>query len=93
MILDPSGSKSYSVGREVEQIQTEIMTNGPVEAAFTVYADFPTYKSGKQSKHIQNLGTFPLHKMMLFVCTQKWLYVMGDKFTVRCNYRTIDQEM
>jgi len=22
------------------------MTNGPVEAAFTVYADFPTYKSG-----------------------------------------------
>ena len=40
------GLKSYSVGREVEQIQTEIMTNGPVEAAFTVYADFPTYKSG-----------------------------------------------
>jgi len=25
---------------------TEIMTNGPVEGAFTVYADFPTYKSG-----------------------------------------------
>ena len=24
----------------------EIMTNGPVEAGFTVYADFPTYKSG-----------------------------------------------
>lgn len=22
------------------------MTNGPVEAAFTVYADFPSYKSG-----------------------------------------------
>lgn len=22
------------------------MTHGPVEAAFTVYADFPTYKSG-----------------------------------------------
>jgi len=30
----------------VSQIQTEIMTNGPVEAAFTVYADFPSYKSG-----------------------------------------------
>ncbi|XP_045180945.2 cathepsin B-like isoform X2 [Mercenaria mercenaria] len=30
----------------VEKIMTEIMTNGPVEAAFTVYADFPTYKSG-----------------------------------------------
>jgi len=25
---------------------TEIYTNGPVEAAFDVYADFPTYKSG-----------------------------------------------
>ena len=24
----------------------EIQTNGPVEAAFTVYADFPNYKSG-----------------------------------------------
>lgn len=25
---------------------TEIMTNGPVEAAFTVYSDFMSYKSG-----------------------------------------------
>jgi cathepsin B len=39
----------YSVGGwidNVEKIQTEIMTNGPVEAAFTVYADFLQYKSG-----------------------------------------------
>lgn len=40
------GEKSYGVSSDVEQIQTEIMTNGPVEGAFTVYADFPTYKSG-----------------------------------------------
>ncbi len=40
------GKKAYSVHRSVSAIQTEIMTNGPVEAAFTVYADFPTYKSG-----------------------------------------------
>ena len=26
--------------------QAELMKNGPVEAAFTVYADFPNYKSG-----------------------------------------------
>ncbi|KAH3896885.1 hypothetical protein DPMN_021069 [Dreissena polymorpha] len=33
------------------------MTNGPVEAAFTVYADFPTYKSGVyQHKSGQMLG-------------------------------------
>ena len=30
----------------VEKIQMEIITNGPVEAAFTVYSDFPSYKSG-----------------------------------------------
>jgi len=40
------GSSAYSVSSNVEQIQHEIMTNGPVEGAFTVYADFPTYKSG-----------------------------------------------
>jgi C1A family cysteine protease len=41
-----SGKTHYSVSYKVEQIQTELMTNGPVEGAFTVYADFPTYKSG-----------------------------------------------
>jgi cathepsin B len=40
------GSKAYSVRANVAQIQTEIMTNGPVEGAFTVYADFVNYKSG-----------------------------------------------
>lgn len=36
---------SYGV-RGVEQIQAEILKNGPVSCAFTVYEDFPTYKSG-----------------------------------------------
>ncbi|XP_072042247.1 cathepsin B-like [Amphiura filiformis] len=40
------GSSSYSVRDDVEQIQQEISTNGPVEGAFTVYSDFVTYKSG-----------------------------------------------
>eukprot|EP00698_Gefionella_okellyi_P005029 TRINITY_DN14624_c0_g1_i1.p1 TRINITY_DN14624_c0_g1~~TRINITY_DN14624_c0_g1_i1.p1 ORF type:complete len:368 (-),score=55.94 TRINITY_DN14624_c0_g1_i1:78-1103(-) len=40
------GKSSYGVSSSVSQIQTEIMTNGPVEGAFSVYADFPTYKSG-----------------------------------------------
>ena len=30
------------------KIQTEIMTNGPVEAAFDVYSDFLNYKSGEE---------------------------------------------
>jgi len=40
------GASTYHVQESVSQIQQEIMTNGPVEGAFTVYADFPTYKSG-----------------------------------------------
>ena len=40
------GEDSYSISRDEEQIMTEIMKNGPVEADFTVYADFPNYKSG-----------------------------------------------
>lgn len=42
-----TGKTSYSVLANVEQIQTEISTNGPVEGAFTVYEDFVLYKSGK----------------------------------------------
>ncbi|GAB6022479.1 hypothetical protein CHUAL_006589 [Chamberlinius hualienensis] len=40
------GAKSYSIRSEPTQIQTEIMTNGPVEVDFTVYEDFLSYKSG-----------------------------------------------
>lgn len=40
------GASSYTIGSSDAAIQTEIMTHGPVEAAFTVYSDFPTYRSG-----------------------------------------------
>ena len=40
------GQKSYSIKRDVNQIQLELINNGPVEAAFTVFEDFPNYKSG-----------------------------------------------
>lgn len=40
------GASTYSVRSNEKQIETEIYNNGPVEAAFTVYADFLTYKSG-----------------------------------------------
>jgi len=40
------GVTSFRVSNNVAAIQTELMTNGPVEVAFTVYADFPSYKSG-----------------------------------------------
>jgi len=40
------GKSHYSVDSNQEAIMEEIMTNGPVEGAFSVYADFPNYKSG-----------------------------------------------
>lgn len=40
------GKTSYSVPSDEEQIQNEITKNGPVEGAFTVYEDFPLYKTG-----------------------------------------------
>mmetsp|Transcript_14119 Transcript_14119/g.17116 ORF Transcript_14119/g.17116 Transcript_14119/m.17116 type:complete len:380 (+) Transcript_14119:94-1233(+) len=41
--------KSFSVNG-VENIMKEIMTNGPVTGAFSVYSDFPTYQSGVYTK-------------------------------------------
>jgi cathepsin B len=41
-----TGESAYSVPADADKIATEIMTNGPVEGAFTVYSDFVTYKSG-----------------------------------------------
>jgi len=37
---------AYSIRENENAIMTEIYKNGSVEAAFTVYSDFPTYKSG-----------------------------------------------
>eukprot|EP01064_Diplonema_japonicum_P003806 TRINITY_DN124_c0_g1_i1.p1 TRINITY_DN124_c0_g1~~TRINITY_DN124_c0_g1_i1.p1 ORF type:complete len:334 (+),score=114.05 TRINITY_DN124_c0_g1_i1:48-1049(+) len=39
------GKTAYSV-RGVQDIMTELYTKGPLAVAFTVYADFPAYKSG-----------------------------------------------
>jgi cathepsin B len=41
-----SGSRAYSIENDVEKIKHELMTNGPVEGAFTVFEDFLQYKSG-----------------------------------------------
>jgi cathepsin B len=40
------GDKVYTVRSHEDQIKMEMMKNGPVQTAFTVYADFPNYKSG-----------------------------------------------
>jgi len=40
------GKTAYSVEADVEAIQTELMTNGPVEVAMSVYEDLLLYKKG-----------------------------------------------
>lgn len=37
---------SYGVSSDDQSIMTEIMTNGPIQAAFDVYSDFANYKTG-----------------------------------------------
>lgn len=41
------GKSGYRVPNNEQQIQTEILMNGPVVAGFDVYSDFIHYKSGK----------------------------------------------
>lgn len=40
------GQSGYRLHANEDAIKTELFTNGPVEVAFTVYGDFPSYKSG-----------------------------------------------
>lgn len=40
------GKSSYSISRNQDHIRQDILENGPVEGAFTVYEDFVNYKSG-----------------------------------------------
>ncbi|MCP9263194.1 Cathepsin B [Dirofilaria immitis] len=40
------GKQAYSVGNDVESIQKEIMTMGPVEVSFEVHTDFLNYAGG-----------------------------------------------
>ncbi|XP_066980953.1 cathepsin B-like [Macrobrachium rosenbergii] len=52
------GSYVYTFDRQEQDMQYDIMTNGPVEASFNVYNDFLSYKSGvyKHTSGILPLG-------------------------------------
>jgi len=39
-------ASAYSISSNIDDIQAEMFTNGPVQASFDVYADFVHYKSG-----------------------------------------------
>jgi cathepsin B len=82
------GLSVYSVPSAVEQIQLEIMNHGPVEGAFSVYADFPTYKSGVY-KHetggllgghaIKILGWGVENGTPYWLCANSWNESWGDQ--------------
>lgn len=82
------GQKSYSVSNDVDQIQTEIQKNGPVEGAFTVYSDFVTYKSGVYQHHsgdvlgghaIRILGWGEENGVPYWLVANSWNPDWGDK--------------
>ena len=57
-LQDKTFGTSYTVPNRETAIQQEIYSHGPVSAAFTVYSDFPTYKSGvyKRTRGATALG-------------------------------------
>ena len=82
------GASAYSVGSDVARIQTEIMTNGPVEGGFTVYADFPSYKSGVYKRTsrrvlgghaIKIIGWGEENSMPYWLIANSWNPDWGDK--------------
>ena len=68
------GAKAYGISNNVAAIQTEIKTNGPVEASMTVYGDFEHYKSGVY-KHVsqQVLGGHVNNKLII-ICNDFIFY-------------------
>ncbi|KAK7058725.1 hypothetical protein SK128_008123 [Halocaridina rubra] len=81
------GSKHYSVANDETQIKFDIMKNGPVEGAFTVYVDFLHYKSGVyQHTHglplgghaIRILGWGEEEGTPYWLCANSWNSDWGD---------------
>lgn len=52
---DCLGSTAYGIADDVEAIQKEILTNGPVEVAFEVYDDFLHYDGGIYTVNLEGI--------------------------------------
>ena len=81
------GASAYSVSGE-QNIMQEIYENGPVEASFTVYNDFPTYSSGVYQHvsgsalgghAIKMLGWGVENGVKYWLCANSWNPEWGDK--------------
>jgi len=82
------GKPAYSVEANEFTIMREIYKNGPVEGAFTVYADFPNYKSGVYIHQTgQALGGHAIKVLgwgvekgtKYWLVANSWNYLWGDK--------------
>lgn len=84
-------SSSYAV-KGVDNIKMEIMTYGTLTAAFTVYTDFPTYKSGvyrhttgdEEGGHaIKVIGWGVENGEDYWLCVNSWNETWGDEGTFK----------
>lgn len=91
------GATSYSVDANEQAIMTEIFNHGPVEAAFTVYNDFLTYKSGVYSHvtgsslgghAIRILGWGVENGTPYWLVANSWNEDWGDKGTFKIKRGT-----
>jgi len=80
---------SYGVSSDQTAIMTEIFTNGPVEACFSVYQDFLTYKSGVYQYQtgdflgghcikIIGWGVDTTSNLPYWLCNNSWTTYWGD---------------
>ena len=82
------GNDSYSIDDDEEAIMTEIYERGSVSAAFEVYEDFPTYKSGVYQHEtgrylgghaIKIIGWGVEDGVKYWLCVNSWNESWGDK--------------
>lgn len=82
------GKSVYRVGTDAKKIAIEIMTNGPVQADYTVYTDFFSYKSGvyqhtfgkpKGAHAIKILGWGTEGRKPYWLVANSWNTDWGDK--------------
>lgn len=80
-------SNAYDVDSNSTAIMTEIFTNGPVEACFSVYDDFVNYKSGVYIQNSDNylgghcikiIGWGVENGTPYWLCNNSWTTYWGD---------------
>ncbi|XP_077514649.1 cathepsin B-like [Amblyomma americanum] len=82
------GKTVYSISGDEIQIKMEIFKNGPVEATYAVFADFPQYKTGVYQRHtdkilgyhaIRILGWGVENGVPYWLVANSWNEHWGDK--------------